>query len=255
MLTYLSTYVLFIWIAIIASQLLLASFMLSRRIHAQYPWFCVFMYFASVKSVFLLVIASTMPAIAYFRCYYATDLAETILALASTCEIYAKVFGPRIALPGWVQRNLALLLSGAVMSILACTLAFKATVGGITTRSLVTVEQIMSSMVCCALWIIVLYAYSLRLYWDPRTAGITIGFVLWMTVDVIGVFIRASSKPAAAETVRRVALTSYFLSLLWWGWRLLKAEPAPEKATAGVVGALLSIHEGNKRDAKGWGIV
>src|SRR5258708_6383915 len=77
-------------------------------------------------------------------------------------------------------------------------LLFAARNGGSWTRTMVRMEQITSLALWATFCILLLYSRSLGFAWRPRPAGIAIGFVVYLTISVISIFIRARFSLKAA---------------------------------------------------------
>jgi hypothetical protein len=65
----------------------------------------------------------------------------------------------------------------------------------------------------CALWI---YARSLGFTCRPRVPGIAMGFILYLTVSVICIFISAQLSLSVALIANQVAMAAEFLTMAWW---------------------------------------
>jgi hypothetical protein len=102
-----------------------------------------------------------------------------------------------------------------------------------------TMEQVMSVALWatfCTLWI---YSRSLGFTWRARASGIAVGFILYLTISVICIFIAARSSLGAALVAGQAEMAVDFLSLAWWlgvFWGEEKLEEKlAEEATPGQV--------------------
>jgi hypothetical protein len=94
---------------------------------------------------------------------------------------------------------------------------------------MVTMEQVMTVALWatfCALWI---YSRSLGFTWRPRAAGIAVGFILYLTVSVICVYIRARYSLSAALFAGQVGMAADFLLMAWWLGVFWGEEKLPEE--------------------------
>ena len=101
--------------------------------------------------------------------------------------------------------------------------------GGSLTRTMVTMEQVMNVALWatfCTLWI---YSRSLGFTWRPRASGIAMGFILYLTISVICVYVRARFSLGAALIAKQVGMAADFLSLAWWLGVFWGEEKLPEE--------------------------
>jgi hypothetical protein len=94
---------------------------------------------------------------------------------------------------------------------------------------MVTVDEVMSVALWatfCALWI---YSRSVGFIWRPRVAGIAMGFIFYLTVAVICIFISARLSLSAALIANQVGVAADFLSLAWWLGVFWGEEKLPEE--------------------------
>ena len=96
---------------------------------------------------------------------------------------------------------------------------------------MVTMEQVMGVALWATFCILVVYSRLLGFRWRPRPKGIAIGFVLYLTIAVISVFVRARFSLAAGFIAGQAGVAAEFLSLAWWLGVFWNEEKLPETAT------------------------
>jgi hypothetical protein len=101
-------------------------------------------------------------------------------------------------------------------------------------------EQVTNVALWATFCILLIYSRLLGFTWRPRPAGIAIGFVLYLTVSVISVFIRARFSLGAALIAGQVGMAAYFLSLAWWVGVFWGKEKLPEAAAPEQVDEVLA---------------
>lgn len=243
MLKYLSAFEIALWFANASAQLLLAAITCRRKLDSTYPGFALFVYFSALTTPICMI----LPARAYFWAYYVTSLMCLIIMAISAVEIYRKVFGPRISLPGWIPRSVAIWLC---LSLVACAVPIvllRPVNGSAYNVALSAAQSGLMAMLCVALWIVIGYARWMRFYWRPWTAGIAGGLVLCLTVNTVTFFLGGILRSAAAvDLAQNVGQISYLLCVGWWGWTLWEKEPAPEEITPELLEAVLTFHEETK---------
>jgi hypothetical protein len=165
----------------------------------------------------------------YFFTYYVVTILLKLIGFAVALELYYKIFDPRIGLFAWRPRHVVIIISVSLAVAITLGLLFAARNGGSLTRTMVTMEQVMNVALWatfCALWI---YSRSLGFTWRPRTAGIAVGFILYLTVSVICTFISARFSLGAALIANQVGMAADFLLMAWWLGVFWGKEKLPEE--------------------------
>ena len=137
------------------------------------------------------------------------------IAFAVALELYYNVFDPRIGLPTWRPRHVVIMIAVSLGMAITLGLLLAARNGGSWTRTMVTMEQVTSVALWATFCFLLIYSRLLGFTW-ARPAGIAIGFILYLTVSVISVFIRARLSLGPRSLPARLRMAAYFLSLAWW---------------------------------------
>ena len=186
-----------------------------------------------------LAIARWAPPMHYFVAFYVVNLLGYVIAFAVAVELYYKVFDPRVGLTTWAPRHVVIMISVSLGVAITLGLVLAARNGGSLTRTMVTMEQIMSVALWATFCILLIYSRSLGFTWRSRPAGIAVGFSLYLTISVVSVFIRARFSLRAAFIAGQVGMAAEFLSLAWWSGIFWGEEKLPESAVSEQVEEML----------------
>ena len=205
-----------LWISITVLEYFLALMLLRWDAWKRYPVMSVFVTWQAVGGSAVLLIACLGTPMSYFVAYYVVTILANVIALAVARELYYKVFDPRIGLSAWRPRHVVIMISVSLGMAITLGLLLAARNGGSWTRTMVTMEQITGVALWATFCILLIYSRSLGFTWRPLPAGIAGGFVLYLTISVVSVFIRARFSLGAALIAGQVGMAAYFLSLAWW---------------------------------------
>jgi len=227
-----SLYSRILFIGITALECFLALMLLRWDAWKRYPVMSVYLTWQAVSGAANLLIARFGAPMSYFFTYFVVTTLLNLIAFAVALELYYKIFDPRIGLFAWGRRHVVIMISVSLAVAITLGLLFAARNGGSWTRTMVTMQQVMSVALWatfCALWI---YSRLLGFTWRPRIAGIALGFILYLTVSVICVYIRARYSLSAALFANQVEIAAEFLTMAWWLGVFWGEEKLPEEATS-----------------------
>ena len=219
------------WISITVLEYFLAIMLLRWDAWKRYPVMSVFVTWQAVGGLTALLIARFGPPIFYFVAFYVVTILANLIAFAVALELFYKIFDPRIGLSMWGPRHVVIMISVSLVVAIALGRLLVARNGGSWTRTMVTLEQVTSVALWATFCILLIYSRLLGFTWRPRPEGIAVGFVLYLTISVVSVFIRARLSLGAALIAGQVGMAAYFLSLAWWLGVFWGDEKIPEAAT------------------------
>lgn len=218
-------------VSITVLEYLLAIMLLRWNAWKRYPAMSIFVAWQAVGGSAALLIARFAPPMSYFVAYYVITILADFIAFAVALELYYKIFDPRIGLFVWRPRHVVIMIAASLGVAITLGLLWAAKNGGSLTRTMVTVEEIMNVALWATFCILLIYRRSLGFAWRPLPGGIALGFVLYLTILVISVFIRGRLSLRAALIAGQVEMAANFLSLAWWLGLFWDEEKVPEATT------------------------
>ena len=239
------------WISITVLEYFLAIMLLRWDAWKRYPAMSVFVTWQAVGGSAALLIAwlGRPMSMSYFVAFYVVTILAYVIAFAIAFELYYKIFDPRIGLSVWGPRHVVIMISVSLGMAITLGVLLAARNGGSWTRTMVTMEQVMSVALWATFCILLIYSRLLGFTWRPRPAGVAVGFVVYLTISVISVFIRARLSLGAALIAGQVGMAAYFLSLVWWLGVLWGEEKLPEAATPEEVEAIVAKYRKTVEEA------
>ncbi len=151
-----------------------------------------------------------------------------LIAFAVALELYYKIFDPRIGLFAWERRHVVIIISVSLAMAIMIGRLFAARNGGSLTRTMMTVNEVMTVALWATFCILCIYSRSLGFTWRPRVAGIAMGFILYLTVSVICIFISTRFSLSVALISNQLKATAEFLAMAWWLGVFWGEEKPPE---------------------------
>ncbi|HET8889022.1 MAG TPA: hypothetical protein VFQ41_08970 [Candidatus Angelobacter sp.] len=194
----------------------------------RYPVMSLYLTWHAVCGTSGLLIALFGSGMAYFYNYYVGTIVANLIAFGVALELYYKIFDPRIGLFAWGRRHVVIIMSVSLAVAIVVGRLFAARNGGTLTRTMTTVNEVMTVALWATFFTILIYSRSLGFTWRPRVAGIAMGFILYRTVAVICIFLSARLSLSAALISNQVALAAEFLSVAWWLGVFWGEEKIPE---------------------------
>lgn len=216
------------FVGITALACFLAIMLLRWDAWKRYPVMSLYLTWQAVCGTAGLLVALFGAAMPYFYTYYVGTILANLIAFGVALELYYKIFDPRIGLFAWGRRHVVIIMSVSLAVAIMVGCLFAARNGGSLTRTMATVDEVMSVALWATFCIIFIYSRSLGLTWRPRPTGIAVGFTLYRTVALICLFIAARLSLSAALIANQVNAAAEFLSVAWWLGVFWGEEKLPE---------------------------
>jgi hypothetical protein len=216
------------FIGVVVLQCFVAIMLLRWDAWKRYPVMSVYLTWQAVGGLAALLIACFGAAMPYFYTYYVVTILANLITFAVVLELYYKIFDPRIGLAAWGRRHVVIIILVSLAVAIALGLLLAARNGGVWTRTMATVNEVMNVALWAAFCILLIYSRLLGLTWRPRPAGIAGGFILYLTVAIICIFVGARFSLHAALIAGQVEMAADFLSLAWWLGVFWGEEKLPE---------------------------
>lgn len=249
-----TTIIAIIWFTAMLLQLGMAYVCRRGELHQRYPAFAAFIYSQNVMCIFAALVFTAAPGV-YFWTYHISFGLTAAFTFLVALECGKLTFGPRIALPGWVPARIATMVASAIGLVTALDLVFAATNGGKLLRAMVTTEQGLTLASLAMFAIVISYSRSLGISGQRQTQKIMRGFVLYLSVDVLAVFIRGSARTGPAVVAIALGMGAYCVSLVYWTAGLWAKQEAPARLTAQQTQELTTAYRLLQEKAKSMGAV
>jgi hypothetical protein len=220
-----------LWICVTALECLLAITVLRGDGWKRYPAMSVYVTWQAAGGFAALLTYRFGLPMSYFFAFYVVNILANAIAFAVALELYYNVFDPRIGFSSWRPRHVVIMISASSGMGIMLGLLLAARNGGSLTRTMVTMEQVMSVALWATFCVLLIYSRLLGFRWRPRPKGIAIGFLLYLTISVISVFVRARFSRGTALIAGQVGMAAEFLSLAWWLGVFWNEEKLPEATT------------------------
>jgi len=243
-----------IWFTATVLQMGMAYVCWRGNMKQRYPAFVSFVYFQNAMCILAALIYTSAPRF-YFWTYHASFGLTAALTLMVALECGKLTFGPRIALPGWVPAKIATMVASAVGLVVALDLVFAASNGGKLLRAMVTTEQGLTLASPAMFVIVINYSRSLGITGQKQTHKIMAGFVLYLSMDVLAVFVRGSARRGPAMVAIALGMGAYCFSLVYWTVALWAKQDAPVRLSAQQTKELTTAFNVLRGKAKSMGAV
>jgi hypothetical protein len=201
----------------------------------RYPVMSVYLTWQGVGGLAGLLIGCFGAAMPYFFVNNAVIILLNLIAFAVALELYYKICDPKIGLFAWGRRHVVIIISVSVAMAIMIGSLFAARNGGSLTRTVMTLEEVMKVALWATFCILCIYSRSLGFTWRPRLAGIAMGFILYLTVSVICIFVAARFSLSTALIANQVDMAAEFLSVAWWLGVFWGEEKLPQAARSAQV--------------------
>jgi len=220
-----------LWIVTILSECLLLFVAVRGRAGRALPRYVLYVGFLCFQALLLLAISQFLPYTFYFWTYYAGMAVETCMLMVVLYDIFRGIFDPLNSLP---DRTVAKLISFVVViSAVAITLALwvPAVNRDSVTVLVRTFHRTTGFVVALSFWSLVMYARSLGIPWRTRIAGITGGFLLYLSVNTFTVAMVGFAPQSWFPWLDRIGNAAFMASLFVWLGAVQREETKVELPT------------------------
>jgi hypothetical protein len=236
-----------LWLCAAILQFTVACVVKLRKVGERRPAFAAFIYYQAIVAVLAWAIYGS-PA-AYLWLYYFSFGMTAALTLLVGIEAGRHTFGPRIYLPRWFPVRMAGVVGSAAAMVAVLDLLFAATNGSRLLRAMVTTEQGLTLASLAVFVVVIGYSRKLGIIGNQHTQKIMAGFVLYLSVNVLAVFIRGSAVPAVAVAAALLGMGAYCVSLVYWAAALWRKEELPARLTVEETSKLTAVMRGLRESA------
>ena len=226
----LSAYDYFIWLMCPLLQSLVLVQMSRRKIRAEFTFFFTYtMLQVLIAGVNFFVHLVTPDD--YFYVYWVGVTLSVMLGFFVIYEIFCYVMRPYSAL-----RDLGAIVfrwAGFIMLLSMGVYAFSTADAGSgpVFQLIINVERAVRLVQCGLLLFVVVCSQQLGLKWNNFACGVTYGFGLFASTDLILYNIRAHSTAQFNQTLNLISVTAYFAAVIvWLGYSMMPASASVRNA-------------------------
>lgn len=223
----------FLWITSLLLQGAACWFVVKKNYFAHWKAFGYYLFLVTAHTAVMLPLSFLHNDKLYAATYTIGDFVEALLLSLVVLEILVHVLEPFESLPG---RTVARLCFWAVLGISVAVVlsVYVPNRPNLKPNLLVdlplTLERTIFLADAAILWVLLFQARALGITWKSSLAEITIGFVLYLTVQsttrfVLGIYDNSTARTLAAE----VAQFSYLIALASWIWTMTHRDPVPPR--------------------------
>lgn len=219
-----------LWAAPFCLQILLAGFMLRRKLYREYPIFLAYTVSHVVRLVVLFCVYHQGNREAYRYTYLCAEALDAGLSFAVIYELYRHL----LRAYGGVQKLAGIVFRWAAVVLLAvAVLTAAASPGADTSRvlaGLFTLDRAANIVSGGLLLLLFLFSSCFGLRWKHFAFGIAAGFALETSVELATFALRAHLGLLGKPILSLISSAAYNCSVFIWLAYLLWPEPAPQPA-------------------------
>lgn len=227
MIRHLFTFDYVFWYATILCQLV-ACFALIKRKEFFHHWkvFGYYVFYLAGAMMFTLAVIFWGSPAAYVAAYSIVDFIEAILLNLVLLEILIKVLAPFESLPG---KTVARFCYWAVLGVSAAVALSVIMPSGHREAYIevpLTIERTIYLADAFLLWILLVQSKALGITWKSSVAEISIGFVLYLTVQATTRFVVSLYPGQIIRSIcSEVGQVAYLIAVLSWIWTIFYRDP------------------------------
>ncbi len=202
-------------VALLQCAVLVAA--LRSKLFRSLPNFVLFVGFAALQTIFLILVSQYASYGVYFYGFYAGISIESVLLVLVIHEFFKTVFEPRKTLPSGAIAKLVATIIGVLVIAVASALWKPVTSHFESIVSFLrTCHRTAEFTVCCSLWAVVLYARALGIPWRSRVADIASGFLVYLTVQSVTTTAMGFVGQPWGTRLSEIGSLSYLAALVIW---------------------------------------
>lgn len=221
--------IMFIGIGVL--EFFLAIMLLRWDAWKRYPVMSAYLTVQGVGGFIIVLLGCFGPAMPFFYANNGVTILLDLIAFGVAFELYCKICDPSIGFFAWGRRHVVVIISVSVAVAIVIGSFLTARNGGTLTRTTETIEEVMNVALWatfCALWI---YSRSVGFTLRPRVKGIAVGFILYLTLSVISLFVAMRFSLRIAMIANQVCMATEFLTMTWWLGVFWGEEKLPKEAS------------------------
>ena len=232
------------WYAIILCQVVACLAVIKRKeFFKHWKVFSYYLFYMAGASIFTIAAYNFGSREMYIATYSVFDFIEAILINLVLLEILVKVLDPFESLPG---RTVARFCFWAVLGISGAVALSVMTPSGHLEPLVevpLTIERTIYLADASLLWILLVQSKSLGITWKSSIAEISIGFILYLTVQATTRFmVSIYTGPMLRSISSEVGQFGYLIALLSWIWTITHRDPVEAPLSSEAVARIQKPH-------------
>ncbi len=204
-----------IWTINAVLQWGLLALVLRKNSWRQHPAFAVYVAFCCCKTSLLLWVGLFARPL-YFSINWGSRLIILPLMIAVLVEVFAAVFRPYSTLPNGTLRWFRVAFFSLVLLTAAAAFRFPGSAPGNWVNTVMVLNRSAAIIFGGSFGVTALFSSYFGIPWQPRTYGIGIGFLLFMSVDLFTSSLAALYGFGVGLAISKVAMLGYTLALITW---------------------------------------
>jgi hypothetical protein len=218
------------WYATIFCQVVACGALIWRReFFKHWKVFSYYIFYMAGAMIFTLAVERFGSAHAFEITYSLVDFIEAILLNLVLLEILVKVLDPFESLPGRVVARFCFWAVLGISAAVAVSVMMPSIPSGhkqTYIQVLLTIERTIFLAVASLLWLLLVQSKKLGITWKSSVAEITIGFVLYLTVQATTRFVVSIyTGPILRSISSEVGQFAYLIALLSWISTIVRRDP------------------------------
>lgn len=215
------------WMAALFLHALLAGVLIFKKMWRKFPFFVFYSVSNLVFNLSLYAVyVSNLSRHIYFNVYWLAEFVGLFLGFAVVYEIFHQLLKPYPAL----RRLATQIFRGAVvfLVLLGCVVNYAQSLGehNHIQATFLVMEQAGRILEVGLLLFLFLFASAFGLHWRQYVFGIAVGLGIFVTVELVGVTLRAQFGVAANSVFNMVRMISFNTSMVIWISYILAPELA-----------------------------
>lgn len=203
-----------VWVVNAILQTGVLALVLWKRAWRQHPAFTVYIAYSCLQTPMLMWV-SLMARPIYFRVDSVGRLIELPIMVAVLLEVSAAVFKPYSSLPRGALRWFMGCLGAVVLITLVLALFCPGASSNYWLNIIKVINRSAALVFCGAFGFIALFSSYFGIPWHYRTYGIGLGFLLFLSVDIVAASI-AVMYPAMNDVLLLVPMIAFSMAACTW---------------------------------------
>jgi hypothetical protein len=206
-----------LWIAIMITQAYVLALLAGRNGYREYPAFTTFIAFCVARSTVLFYLSHFAERL-YLPVLWLAYVPQFIILIAFVLEVFYVIFHPFQTLPPHTIRRFATATIVIAVIAVALTLRFPGAQPTAWMTFARAIDQLFTWVLTLIFGLIVLFAKYFGIPWRHRIQGIAVGFLTYLSADVVVTTIVAQRRLPPYSPVWSLNMVAFLLACVTWVW-------------------------------------